>query len=61
MQQEIARSGPNFMVEFEAEVQETLRVSRYVRGNRRLRAKRTDLYKLLVNEKRSKIIRGAVP
>lgn len=61
MQQEIARSGPNFMVEFEAEVQETLRVSRYVRGNRRLRAKRTDLYKSLVNEKRSKIIRGAVP
>ena len=61
MQQEIARSGPNFMVEFEAEVQETLRVSRYVGGNRRLRAKRTDLYKSLVNEKRSKIIRGAVP
>jgi hypothetical protein len=52
MNQEIARRGPNFMVEFEAEIQETLSVSRYIRGNRRLRAKRTDLHKSLVNEKR---------
>ena len=54
MNQEIARRGPNFVVEFEAEIQETLSVSRYVRGDWRLRAKRTDLHESLVNEKEVK-------
>jgi hypothetical protein len=40
------------MVEFEAEVQEDLGVSRNVRGDRGLGAKRADLQKMLVNERR---------
>ena len=52
MYQKISRRWPNFMVEFEAEVQEALGVSRNVRGYWGFRRKRTDLHhKTLVSER----------
>jgi len=43
MDQEVSCRWPNFMVELEAQVQEVLGVSRYVRGDGRLRTEGTNL------------------
>ncbi len=61
MHKEISRGRPNFMVEFEAEVQEILGVSRNVGRNWGFRTIRTDLQDVGQRTKRLRMTRGLIP